>query len=116
MPKLRPLSAAEVCKILGAHGFVRVRQSGSHIILRRQLPGGDSATVPEPNKREIPKGSAQIHHRPQRAGGSAVSEVKGCSGGMERVSIVRVYFVLTSSSNGLTSGNRAGSYFKQVES
>ena len=57
MPKLRPLSAAEVCKILGAHGFVRVRQSGSHIILRRELPGGDSATVPVPNKREIPKGT-----------------------------------------------------------
>ena len=57
MPKLRPLSAAEVCKILGAHGLIRVRQSGSHIILRRQLPGGDSATVPVPNKREIPKGT-----------------------------------------------------------
>ena len=57
MPKLRPLSAAEVCKILGANGFVRVRQSGSHIILRRELPGGDSATVPVPNKREIPKGT-----------------------------------------------------------
>jgi len=37
--------------------FVRVRQSGSHIILRRQLAGGDSATVPVPNKREIPKGT-----------------------------------------------------------
>jgi predicted RNA binding protein YcfA (HicA-like mRNA interferase family) len=57
VPKLRPLSASEVCKILGAHGFVRVRQSGSHIILRRQLPGGDSATVPVPNARGIPKGT-----------------------------------------------------------
>jgi predicted RNA binding protein YcfA (HicA-like mRNA interferase family) len=57
MAKLRPLSASEVCKILGAHGFVRVRQSGSHIILRREMPGADSATVPVPNKREIPKGT-----------------------------------------------------------
>jgi predicted RNA binding protein YcfA (HicA-like mRNA interferase family) len=57
MPKLRPLSAAEVCKILGAHGFARVRHAGSHIILRRDLLGGDSATVPVPNKREIPKGT-----------------------------------------------------------
>jgi predicted RNA binding protein YcfA (HicA-like mRNA interferase family) len=57
MPKLRPLSATEVCKILKAHGFVQVRQSGSHIILRRELTGGDSATVPVPNKREIPKGT-----------------------------------------------------------
>jgi predicted RNA binding protein YcfA (HicA-like mRNA interferase family) len=57
MPKLRPLSAAEVCKILKSNGFVQVRQSGSHIIMRRELPGGDSATVPVPNKREIPKGT-----------------------------------------------------------
>jgi predicted RNA binding protein YcfA (HicA-like mRNA interferase family) len=57
MPRLRPLSATEVCRILTDHGFVRVRQSGSHIIVRRELPGGDSATVPVPNKREIPKGT-----------------------------------------------------------
>jgi predicted RNA binding protein YcfA (HicA-like mRNA interferase family) len=57
MPKLRPLSPSEVCRILAAHGFVRVRQAGSHIIMRRDLPGGDSATVPVPNHREIAKGT-----------------------------------------------------------
>jgi predicted RNA binding protein YcfA (HicA-like mRNA interferase family) len=57
MPKLRPLSATEICKILKAHGFALVRQSGSHLILRRELAGGDSATVPVPNRREIPKGT-----------------------------------------------------------
>jgi predicted RNA binding protein YcfA (HicA-like mRNA interferase family) len=57
MPKLRPLSAAEVCRILRHHGFEQRRQTGSHIIMRRELPGGDSATVPVPNKREIPKGT-----------------------------------------------------------
>ena len=57
MPKLRPLSATEVGKILMDHGFERVRQSGSHIIFRREIPDGDSATVPVPNKREIPKGT-----------------------------------------------------------
>ncbi len=57
MPKLRPLTPAETCRILAAHGFVRVRQTGSHIILRRELPGGDSATVPVPNHREIAKGT-----------------------------------------------------------
>ena len=55
MPKLRPLSAAEVCRILRLHGFEQRRQTGSHIIMRRELLGGDSATVPVPNKREIPK-------------------------------------------------------------
>ena len=57
MPKLRPLSATEVCKILAAHGFVRARQAGSHIIMRRELPGGDSCTVPVPAHREIARGT-----------------------------------------------------------
>ena len=57
MPKLRPLSATEVAKLLRAHGFAFVHQRGSHIIYRRQIPGGDSATVPVPNRREIPVGT-----------------------------------------------------------
>ncbi len=51
MPKLRPLSATEVARLLRAHGFAFVHQRGSHLIYRRQLPGGDSATVPVPNRR-----------------------------------------------------------------
>ena len=57
MPKLRPLPPAEICRILTAHGFVRMRQTGSHIILRRELPGGDSTTVPVPNHREVATGT-----------------------------------------------------------
>lgn len=57
MPKLRPLPPAEICRILAAHGFVRVRQAGSHIILRRDLPGGDSTTIPVPNHREVAIGT-----------------------------------------------------------
>ena len=57
MPKLRPLSAAEVARILRAHGFELVHQRGSHIIFRRRLPGRDTATVPVPNRREIPVGT-----------------------------------------------------------
>jgi predicted RNA binding protein YcfA (HicA-like mRNA interferase family) len=57
MPKLRPLPPAEVCRILQAHGFVQRRQTGSHIIMRRELADGDSATVPVPNHREIAKGT-----------------------------------------------------------
>lgn len=57
MPRLRPLPAADICRILTAHGFVRVRQAGSHIIMRRELPGGDSATVPVPNHREVATGT-----------------------------------------------------------
>ncbi len=57
MPKLRPLAPSEICRILAAHGFVQDRQTGSHIIMRRNLPGGDSATVPVPNHREVAKGT-----------------------------------------------------------
>jgi predicted RNA binding protein YcfA (HicA-like mRNA interferase family) len=57
MPKLRPLPPADICRILAANGFVRVRQAGSHIIMRRDLPGGDSATVPVPNHREVAVGT-----------------------------------------------------------
>ena len=57
MPKLRPLSANEVCKLLRARGFVFLHQRGSHLIFRRQLPGGDSATASVPNRREIPVGT-----------------------------------------------------------
>ncbi|HMP75418.1 MAG TPA: type II toxin-antitoxin system HicA family toxin [Kiritimatiellia bacterium] len=57
MPKLRPLSAREIAAILKANGFAFRRQAGSHLIFRRDLPGGDSATVPVPNRREIPVGT-----------------------------------------------------------
>jgi predicted RNA binding protein YcfA (HicA-like mRNA interferase family) len=57
MPKLRPLSATEVARLLRAHGFVFIHQKGSHIIYRRQLRDGDSSTVPVPNRREIPVGT-----------------------------------------------------------
>jgi len=57
MPKLRPLSATEVTRLPRAHGFELAHQRGSHIIYRRRLPGGDSATVPVPNRREIPVGT-----------------------------------------------------------
>ena len=56
MPKLRILSASQVCKILQKHGFVRVRQTGSHIIMRRQLPDR-GITVPVPNHFELARGT-----------------------------------------------------------
>ncbi|MGI9165328.1 MAG: type II toxin-antitoxin system HicA family toxin [Pyrinomonadaceae bacterium] len=56
MPKLRILSSSQVCKILQKHGFVRVRQTGSHIIMRREL-STRSITVPIPNHSEIARGT-----------------------------------------------------------
>jgi predicted RNA binding protein YcfA (HicA-like mRNA interferase family) len=56
MPRLRPLSAREVCRILEKHGFVIVRQKGSHIILRKEVRER-GITVPVPNHTELAKGT-----------------------------------------------------------
>jgi predicted RNA binding protein YcfA (HicA-like mRNA interferase family) len=56
MPKLRVLSANQVCNILKKHGFVKTRQSGSHIIMRRELVNRN-ITVPVPNHFEIARGT-----------------------------------------------------------
>jgi predicted RNA binding protein YcfA (HicA-like mRNA interferase family) len=56
MPRLRVLSARQVCDILEKHGFVKVRQTGSHIIMRRQLLDR-GITVPVPNHSEIARGT-----------------------------------------------------------
>jgi predicted RNA binding protein YcfA (HicA-like mRNA interferase family) len=56
MPRLRSLSAREVCRILQKHGFAIIRQKGSHIILRKELPNR-GITVPAPNHTELAKGT-----------------------------------------------------------
>ena len=56
MPRLRVLSANQVCKILQKSGFVAVRQTGSHIIMQRNLPDR-TITVPVPNHSEIARGT-----------------------------------------------------------
>ena len=56
MGKLRVLSGKQVCAILAEHGFVRVRQRGSHIIMQRRI-AGSTITVPVPNHRELASGT-----------------------------------------------------------
>ncbi len=48
MGKLRVLSGVEVCQILEMHGFVQVRQRGSHIIMQQRTEGS-TITVPVPD-------------------------------------------------------------------
>ncbi len=57
MPKLRPLSAKEVCGILQDHGFVKMRQAGSHIVMRLDVKDEGTLTVIVPNHAEIAKGT-----------------------------------------------------------
>ena len=52
MPKLRVLSGREVRAIMEAHGWVYVRQNGSHMMMH-----ADGVTVPVPDHRELLKGT-----------------------------------------------------------
>ena len=56
MGRLRVLSGEEVCRILEAHGFLRVRQRGSHVVLQRKL-ASRTTTVPVPLHRELKPGT-----------------------------------------------------------
>ena len=58
MGKLRVLSAREVCKILEQHGFIEVRQRGSHIIMQQQTNEA-TVTVVVPNYVELRIGTLQ---------------------------------------------------------
>ena len=56
MGKLRVLSGQEACAILQRHGFARIRQGGSHIVMQRKTAGG-TTTVPVPDHKELRTGT-----------------------------------------------------------
>lgn len=56
MGKLRILSGKQVCAILVRHGFLEVRQRGSHIMMQKHLPD-TTVTVPVPGHMELPMGT-----------------------------------------------------------
>ncbi|MCC6590735.1 MAG: type II toxin-antitoxin system HicA family toxin [Bryobacterales bacterium] len=58
MPKLGPLSGEAVCRILEKHGFERVRQRGSHVVMQRKGKSG-TTTVPVPLHSELTPGTMQ---------------------------------------------------------
>jgi predicted RNA binding protein YcfA (HicA-like mRNA interferase family) len=53
---MRVLSGRQVCDILEAHGFVQVRQRGSHIIMQKMLEA-TTITVPVPQHKELRTGT-----------------------------------------------------------
>jgi predicted RNA binding protein YcfA (HicA-like mRNA interferase family) len=58
LPKYRIFSGKELCALLAEHGFLRVRQKGSHVLM--QLKTADTTvTVPVPDHREIKIGTLQ---------------------------------------------------------
>jgi predicted RNA binding protein YcfA (HicA-like mRNA interferase family) len=54
--KLRVLSGQEACAILARHGFMPIRQRGSHIIMQRKTADG-TTTVPVPDHKELRMGT-----------------------------------------------------------
>ena len=56
MPKLQVLSGQDVCKILAKHGFVKVRQKGSHIFMQKKV-GQTTLSVPVPDHTELRTGT-----------------------------------------------------------
>jgi predicted RNA binding protein YcfA (HicA-like mRNA interferase family) len=56
MPKLRRLSGEEAIRALERLGFVRVRQRGSHVVLKRQTPEGEAGCA-VPLHRELAVGT-----------------------------------------------------------
>lgn len=56
MPKLRRLSGEETIRALERLGFMKVRQRGSHVILKRRSPEGEVGCV-VPLHRELAIGT-----------------------------------------------------------
>lgn len=56
MARLRPLSGAQVCAVLGRHGFIEVRRRGSHVVMQKRA-GESTVTVPVPDHKEIKIGT-----------------------------------------------------------
>lgn len=58
MGKLKIFSGKNICRILSEHGFIMIRQKGSHIIMQKKA-GNYTTTVPVPNHKEIKIGTLQ---------------------------------------------------------
>jgi predicted RNA binding protein YcfA (HicA-like mRNA interferase family) len=54
--KLKVFTGKELCLILENHGFKKVRQRGSHVIMQKKIPGS-TVTVPIPEHKEIRMGT-----------------------------------------------------------
>ncbi len=62
MPKLRVLSGQDAIAIFGEFGFTVFTQKGSHVKLRRAVPGAIQ-TLTVPNHRQLKKGTLPVIFR-----------------------------------------------------
>ncbi len=56
MPRRKQFSGDSLCALLNSHGFVAVRQKGSHRIMQKAV-GSGTITVPVPLHRELRPGT-----------------------------------------------------------
>lgn len=56
MPRLPRISGSEAVRVLERLGFIQVRQTGSHVVLKRLTPDGEIACV-VPLRRELKVGT-----------------------------------------------------------
>lgn len=56
MPKLPVLSGQDVRRVLEAHGFLLVRQRGSHMVMQKSGDEG-TTTIPVPDHAELRTGT-----------------------------------------------------------
>ena len=65
-PKLKRLSGAEVVAILRSFGFEVHSQRGSHVKVRRTVPGGEKQTLTIPQHSELDAGTLRAIIRQAR--------------------------------------------------
>ena len=58
MGKLRVFSGKQICKLLEQHGFVNIRQRGSHVVMQKKTESS-TITVPVPIHSTIRIGTLQ---------------------------------------------------------
>jgi predicted RNA binding protein YcfA (HicA-like mRNA interferase family) len=63
MPKLRRLSGDDLLRILSRFGFHPISQRGSHVKVRRTLPGGIHQTLTVALHDELDKGTTRAIYR-----------------------------------------------------
>jgi predicted RNA binding protein YcfA (HicA-like mRNA interferase family) len=56
LARLRVFPGRELCRLLEEHGFVELRQRGSHIVMQKRVEES-TVTVPVPNHPEIRSGT-----------------------------------------------------------
>jgi predicted RNA binding protein YcfA (HicA-like mRNA interferase family) len=54
--KLKTVSGKALCKLLEEHGFVQMRQRGSHIVMQKRMDDS-TITVPVPNHKQLKTGT-----------------------------------------------------------